>query len=281
MTATLEVGGVRLAYEDCRAPGRPFVLVHGFTGNRHDFRDHYDALCAIGRTVIYDQRGHGDSTSVGDPAAYSFDRLVDDLHGLLAGLGIAQCDLLGHSMGGMIALRYALAHAESVASLVLMNTSARMPDGFMRMVFDAGGGLAMAEGMERLAEVARSLTQDNSRRPAASIRYEQTIGTDAYWERHRQRMLSMDPAAFAALGTEMCDQQALTARLAEIGCPTTIIVGEEDAPFLRPTEELEAGIPRARRVVIADAAHSPQLESPDQWWTAIRGHLQWARESIS
>jgi len=281
MTDTIDIDGVRIAYEDSGGPGRPFVLVHGFTGNRHDFRSHYEALSELGRTVIYDQRGHGDTTDLGDPSAYRFDLLVRDLHLLLRALEIDRCDLLGHSMGGMIALRSALEHPENVASLVLMDTSARMPDGFMRMVFAAGGELALREGMERLAEVARSLSAADPRRPPASIRFENKAGVDAYWERHRQRMLAMDPAAFGALGTEMCDQEPLTARLSEITCPTTIIVGDEDMPFVGPSAEMAAGIPDARLVVVAGAAHSPQLEEPEQWWSAIVEHLSRARGAIT
>lgn len=277
MASVMETAGVRLAYEDCHGPGRPLVLVHGFTGNRDDFRDHYGALCEIGRTVIYDHRGHGDSIDCGNAAAYTFDILVRDLEALLRELDIESCDLLGHSMGGMVALRYALAHSERVASLILMDTSARIPDGFMRAVFSAGGALAMNEGMERLVAVARAMGQGDPNRPAAAARFEQRVGTEVYWDRHRRRMLAMDPAAFGALGVEMCDQEPLTDRLSEIACPTTIIVGEEDTPFLQPSVELELGIPGARRVVIADAAHSPQLENPDQWWAAIVDHLRWAR----
>lgn len=277
MVAELEIDGVRLVYEDCGGAGRPLVLVHGFTGNRHDFRDHYGALCAIGRTVIYDHRGHGDSTDLGDAAEYTFGHLIGDLDRLLNGLQVDRCDLLGHSMGGMVALRYALVYPHRVASLVLMDTSARVPDGFMRAVFEAGGAIAAREGMERLVAVARSMGQADPNRAGAALRYEQRVGSDVFWERHRRRMLAMDPIAFGALGLAMCDQQPVTDRLSEIGCPTTIIVGEEDRPFLRPAEEMERHIAGARRVVIADAAHSPQLENPDAWWTAIVDHLRWAR----
>lgn len=279
MASACEIGGPCLVYEDCGGAGRPFVLVHGFTGNRNDFRDHYDDLCGIGRTVIYDHRGHGDSADLGDPAQYSFDHLVGDLDRLLAALDIEACDLLGHSMGGMVALRYALARPRRVASLVLMNTSARVPDGFLRLVFSAGGEIALRDGMDRLVEVARSLGQSDPKRPAAAVRYEETVGSEAFWERHRRRMLAMDPAAFAALGLAMCDQVPVTDRLDEIACPTTIIVGDEDLPFLRPSAEMAERIAGARRVVIAGAAHSPQLENPSAWRRAIADHLRWARAS--
>ena len=52
---------------------------------------------------------------------------------------------------------------------------------------------------------------------------------------------------------------------------------KEDAPFLGPSDELERGIPGARRVTIPDAAHSPQLENPAPWFDAIRTHLERVR----
>ena len=274
---SLTINGIEIAHQDCPAPSRPFVLVHGFTGNRLDFEDHYDALCALGRTVAYDHRGHGESSHAGASEGYSLDHLVDDLHQFLRALGIKQLDLLGHSMGGMVALRYALAHPGNIASLVLMNTSARAPDAFDRNIFTVGGELASGQGMATLAEVAKKLARDDPNRPAASRSYERRVGSEEFWERHRRRMTAMDPCAFGALGVEMCDQRPLTDRLSEIDCPTTIIVGDQDVPFLKPSDEMAEAIPGARRVVIPDSAHSPQLENPDAWFTAIRDHLDRAR----
>lgn len=270
------VNGVRLVYEDLGAGERPLVLVHGLTGFRDDFRERLPALTAFGRTIVYDQRGHGDSANTGDPASYSFDQLVADLAGLLDARGVAGCDLLGHSMGGMIALRFALAHPARVASLVLMDTAARAPDRMPRAPFAAAGAIARADGMAALAALLRARAAGEADRPAAERRLEAEWG-EAYWERRRRRFTAMDPEAFAVLTLELIDQAPLTDRLAEIGCPTTVIVGEQDAGFLAPSSELAAGIPGARLVRIANAAHSPQIENPSAWMAAIGAHLAWAR----
>jgi 2-succinyl-6-hydroxy-2,4-cyclohexadiene-1-carboxylate synthase len=71
--------------------------------------------------------------------------------------------------------------------------------------------------------------------------------------------------------------ESVGARLGEIRCPTLVMVGEQDRPFLPAAEELARGIPRARHVVIEGAAHSPQLESPESWLAAVRDHLARAR----
>ncbi|MGH7291971.1 MAG: alpha/beta fold hydrolase, partial [Myxococcota bacterium] len=136
---TLTINGADLVYEDVGHGSRAFVLVHGFTGFRDDFRERLPALAALGRTIIYDHRGHGESANTGDAASYTFAQLVDDLGTLLDALDIARCDLLGHSMGGMLALRFALARPQRVASLVLMDTAARTPDHMPRAPMAAAG----------------------------------------------------------------------------------------------------------------------------------------------
>jgi 2-succinyl-6-hydroxy-2,4-cyclohexadiene-1-carboxylate synthase len=269
---TLTVNGVDLAYEDCGGGPRPFVLVHGFTGYRDDFRDQLPALTQLGRTIVYDHRGHGESTNTGNAANYSFAQLVDDLRALLDALDVPHCDLLGHSMGGMIALRFALAHPERVASLVLMDTAARAPDHFPRAPLAAAGAIARSDGMATLAALIRGRAADEPNRAAAEIRMERELG-DAYWERRRHRLVAMDPEAFAVLGLELVDAPPLTDRLAAIRCPTLVIVGEQDAGFLAPAQELASRIEGAMLVTVPDAAHSPQLENPPAWFEAIRTHL--------
>ena len=271
------INGAELVYEDLGESERPFVLVHGLTGFRDDFRERLPALADLGRTIVYDHRGHGESANVGDPASYSFGHLVDDLAGLLDARRVPRCDLLGHSMGGMIALRFALAHPERVASLVLMDTAARAPDRMPRAPFAAAGAIARSDGMATLAALLRARAADETDRPAAERRLEAEWG-EAYWERRHRRFTAMDPEAFAVLTLELVDQPPLTDRLAEIRCPTTVIVGEEDAGFLASSAELAAGIPDARLVRIADAAHSPQIENPSAWLDAVGAHLIWARQ---
>lgn len=103
------------------------------------------------------------------------------------------------------------------------------------------------------------------------------MGSEVYWQRIHAKLTAMDPAAFGELGGALVAQESVRGRLGEITCPTLIIVGEEDRPFLAPADELAAGIPQARRVTIAHAAHSPQHENPEAWFAAVRAHLLRAR----
>ena len=276
-TGRAKLGEVEIEWERTGPGDRPFVLVHGFTGSRDDWADVLPALAELGPTVTLDQRGHGDSTNPGTPEAYSLEQLVGDLSGFLDAMEIGSCDLLGHSMGGMVCLRLALAHPERIASLVLMDTAAGPIAGGVRKIFEVGGKIAREQGMAALFAAMRAQAANDPERSAASRRTEETMGPDRYWERVRAKIEAMDPEAFATLGPLLATHEGVEDRLAEIRCPTTVVVGEEDAAFLAPSQLLEAGIRGARRVEIPGAAHSPQIENPEPWLTAIREHLARAR----
>ena len=124
---TLHRNGVDMAWSERGSgpDGTPtFVLVHGFTGSAHDFALEVDALAAHRRVVTLDQRGHGCSAQAGTLDGYTIDQLVSDLVAFLEAVGGGPVDLLGHSMGGRVALGTVLSRPDLVASLILMDTSA-------------------------------------------------------------------------------------------------------------------------------------------------------------
>jgi pimeloyl-ACP methyl ester carboxylesterase len=274
----LAVRGMEMELEDAGSGARPFVLVHGFTGSRDDFREHVPELARLGRTIALDLRGHGGSSNSGRADDYTLDGLVADLHAAFDALDLERVDLLGHSLGGMVTLRYALAHPKRVASLVLMDTSASP----IRMRFSekARAGiatLAREQGMGALAIAMREMASRNPDAPPSAKRTEERMGSDVFWERVRRKLAAMDPVAWDTLSRSLGEQVSVADRLGEIACPTLVIVGAEDAAFLKPSDELVRGIFGATRVTVPDAAHSPQLENPEAWSTAIHAHLARAR----
>src|SRR3954463_12718953 len=115
----------KLAYAEAGAGGRPFLLLHGFTGAKEDFTEWLDRLAGEGwHAVAPDNRGHGTSPKPDDEAGYSFDLLADDVFELADSLWGARTPfvLLGHSMGGMVAQVAALRAPERFNGLILMDT---------------------------------------------------------------------------------------------------------------------------------------------------------------
>jgi len=266
--ARIQVGPLEVRYEDHGRGDRPFVLVHGFTGFSDDFADVFGPLSSHGRTLAPDQRGHGGTSN--PRAGYSLDQLTADLAGFLDGLGVERCDLLGHSLGGMVALRLTLNAPERVASLVLMDTAARAIEGRFRAAAGAAAWLPPS-WIWRLVRAGRG------RLPAPMQRAEQAMGPERYWQRLRTKLHAMDRAAYRPLAREVAGQASLAPRLSEIRCPTLVIVGDEDAPFRAPSAEMADAIPDAKLVVVEGAHHSPQIEATEAWLHAIGEHLARAR----
>ena len=128
-------GPVEIAYLD-EGEGEPIVLVHGFSSNKEVnwvAPGWVDTLTRAGRRAIaLDNRGHGDSSKLYDPADYDRAKMAEDVRALLDHLGIERADVMGYSMGARITANLALAHRERMRSASFGGLG-------MRLV--AGGGL--------------------------------------------------------------------------------------------------------------------------------------------
>lgn len=254
-TACFDIGG-----------GHPFVLVHGFTGSKLDFQDQLPWFADLRRVIAYDQRGHGETSN---HRPYDFDELVADLLRLLTVLEIDRCDLLGHSLGGMVAMRAVLAAPERFDSLILMDTAAGTLPDMPRETRERLNALVTEQGCAALLPWMRATEPTPAQQ--RGIDY---LGPEEHWRRIEVKLEQMDPLAFKELGPLLRNQPSLIDRLGEITCPTTIIVGEHDTAFLEPSKELAEHLPRGRLVTLAGAAHSPQYESAEAWRQAVREHLE-------
>src|SRR2546422_163854 len=120
---TARVNGVSLYYE-VAGRGAPLVLVHGFACGIRSWDPQVRALSRYRRVIAYDVRGHGLSDAPPEAAAYSQATSVADLHALLAHLKIGRAVVGGLSMGGNIALNFAIAHPAMVSALIVADTGA-------------------------------------------------------------------------------------------------------------------------------------------------------------
>jgi pimeloyl-ACP methyl ester carboxylesterase len=162
-------GGVEIAYLD-QGEGEPILLIHGFASNSAvNWIDPgwVRTLTGAGRRVIaYDNRGHGQSEKLYDPAFYGAPLMAEDGRRLLDHLGIARADVMGYSMGARIA-----------AFLLL-----RRPDRVRSAIF-GGLGINMVRGMAGTGPIARALEaprmEDVTNETARSFRaFAEQTGSD-------------------------------------------------------------------------------------------------------
>lgn len=132
------INGLRLHYLDWGTPGKQaLILLHGGSAYAQwwdffapSFTEHFHVIAP-------DWRGHGDSQHA-DPPAYSTRHYIDDLHKLLAKIGIERPVILGHSMGGHNAIIYATQHAAEMAALVMVDTNVSYPESAVKFLRELG-----------------------------------------------------------------------------------------------------------------------------------------------
>lgn len=249
--------------------GRPFLLVHGFTGAKEDFADHVPCFARHSEAITFDLRGHGESGHPSDRSAYSFDLLVADALAVADAYGADRFVLLGHSMGGMVARRIVLEHPDRVAGLVLMDTAPGKPQGIDADMAEVAAQLALEDGMAELRvllDAANPLGSEADQRVRAH--------RPGYIEFGARKWAATEPAAYASLLREIVRQPDQLDAMRAIACPTLVIVGEQDEPFFDDARAMADAIDGAELLVVPEAGHSPQFENPDDWFPAVDRFVQ-------
>lgn len=274
----IDLGEVSLAVLEAGAGGAPLLLAHGFTGAKEDFADEVARLGDLGFHVVApDHRGHGDSDQPEDEAAYSFERFAVDVIRLVDRLDWQTFDLLGHSMGGMIAQHVALSHPHRVTRLVLMDTHhGPLPDLDVELLA-VGVELARTAGLDAIRQVLE-LGDEPLTNPAHERLLAERPGYKEFCDR---KFLAASPAMYAAMLPRFAEGPDRLEDLASIACPTLVMVGDLDEPFLAASHAMASTIPGARLAVLPGAGHCPQFEATDAWRAALDDFLGVGREATA
>ncbi len=243
----------RLHYQDIdytlpwEAPEPPVVLIHGLGGSWRNWILQIPWLARHRRVLALDCRGAGESTA--PDRDWTTADMAQDVAELLELLDIPRAALVGLSMGGTVALQFALTHPARLAELVLVDTLAGLPAALFQMAAPALEQIETAP----MAEVARTrITNAFTDRVDPALR-DYVIGEVA-----RNNPTHYRRAARATFSFNVRE------RLGEIDAPTTIIFGEDDR--VTPTVlgiDLRDRIPGARYHEIGGAGHICNMEYPD------------------
>jgi len=267
----VHTGSVELEIAETGVGGRPLLMVHGFTGAKEDFGDWWDQLAERGWHVVApDLRGHGASDHPDRAEDYSLELFESDLVALVDDLGWDRFVLVGHSMGGMIGQDIAIHHRERIQGLVLMDTVANAP-----AMKGGGATLVVLKVVSRLfgmKTMARFLRKPPPGSPESVRRlYAERPG---YADWAQAKILASSPVMARTMTAALPGRADRVPALRSLDMPVLVIVGEHDMPgFLDESSRMADAIPGATFVVMDGAAHSPQLETPDQWWAAVTGFL--------
>ena len=286
---TLEGQEVRMAYMDVApsgpANGRTAVLMHGKNFGGYYWRNVAQTLAAAGyRVVVPDQVGWGKSSK--PDIHYSFQLLAANTAQLLDSLGIQGVAVVGHSTGGMLAVRFALMYPQRVTQLVLedplglQDYRVHIPPQPDQTLYQAELANTDAAKVRAVYEHYFAHPQPETYEPLAEVQIRVTrSGEYPRW------------AKASALAYQMIYQQPVRSEYRLLQMPTLVIVGAQDrtvplASYAPAGERAEMGdfvelgraavkeVPHGRLVVIADCGHIPHLEKPREFQEALLGFLR-------
>lgn len=254
----VEVDDGRLYYETAGS-GTPVVFVHAFALDTRMWDDQFEALAREFRVVRYDARGFGRSSVplAGRPYAHG-----DDLAALLTKLDAHRPHLVGASMGGRIALDFAVTQPDALRSVVAVDTviggwpwSRAFVEAYSP-ILQAGrrGDIAAAKA----AWLALPLFAPARANKQVDARLTRMVEDYSGWH-----FVNADPERRVAPPT--------LSQLGKIRAPTLAMVGDNDLPeFHRMAESVERQVANARRLSVPGAGHLASMESPELVTKSLR-----------
>ena len=258
----LTLNGARINYERAGG-GIPVVFLHAGLADSRMWAAQADEFARDFDVIRPDIRGFGRSEM--PPGRWS---AVSDLLALIDALELKPVHLVGCSMGGGIALDFALLHAERISRLVLVGAAVAgtQPDAEDATLIAKVSDARKARDFEALNDAMLELFLDGPHRrpghvagPVRELVYEMN-----------ERAMRVD---FDRSPPDQLDPPAAQ-RLAEVTAPTLVVVGDSDVPrVLKDSELLASKIPNARKAMIHDAAHLPNMEHPEEFNRIVRDFL--------
>lgn len=250
--------------------GSPLVLIHGFLVNHLEYDDIIAPLAKHFRVIAVDLPGFGDSEKP-PPARYPYgiEAFAEAVADVIAAMGLGRVSLLGHSMGGAIALTVAAEHPELVEKLVVINGlvypfpldfKARLP------LLPVVGPFLFKQLYGR--SLFRSYFRDNVYAKGHPLPLDRI---DAYYDRFNTP--AARESAYAVMKA-ILDTRPVVARIPRVAAKTLVVWGRHD-PLFRPAlgQRLAREIPGARLEVL-ETGHAPNEEQPEQLASIVTEFLQ-------
>jgi 2-succinyl-6-hydroxy-2,4-cyclohexadiene-1-carboxylate synthase len=265
----IAVNGINLNVETSgRGDGPPLLLLHGFSRDARAWEPLLPCFQEY-RTVCVDLIGHGKSDSPADPGRYGMAHAVEDLTALLHHLDIERAALLGYSLGGRVALHFAIEAPQLLWALVIESASPGIEDDMERDArFASDVQLAASievDGIESFVErwQAQPLFASQRQLPAAVLQ-----------EQRRQRLDNSTLGLANSLrGMGAGAQRWLLPELPHINAPTLFVAGALDQRYATLAPVMAAAVPGAEHHVIRGAGHTVHLEQAQPYAALVTDFL--------
>lgn len=264
-----DVNDGRLYFESAGDGDDSIVFVHAGIADSRMWNPQYPDFAKDHLVTRYDMRGYGESSLKSGEFSHA-----RDLYALLSLLGIEQTVLVGCSMGGTICMDFAVSYPHMVRGLVMVCSD---PPGFSfdetnftpPPAFEESVSAFKAGDLERAAEKEVEIWVDGVSRTS------QEVDPDVRELVYKMNVKALQNEAAAVDAQESLLNPNAADDLESLEVPTLVIIGELDQqPMQIAADEMASRLPSAKKVVIKDAAHLPNLEHPDEFTKVLRDWLK-------
>jgi len=259
------INGAQIYYE-VAGTGQPFVMLHAGVSDSRQWNNEFAYFAQEYTVIRYDARGFGKSK----PVEGEFSNL-EDLKALLDHLQISDSlILMGCSMGGGLSMDFALENPSRAKALIMVGSG----PGGLELDIPSPKKFAEAEkayekkDWDLLVELYTQIWFDGINRTAEQV--DPTM---------RKLVYEMNRTSLMHHATGLGEQRPnieppAATRLQELTVPILVVVGEEDVPYIRAAaDHMVEKIPSARKVVMQDAAHLPNMEHPEKFQQIVSEFL--------
>lgn len=246
------------------------LLLHGGPGFDHSgFKPAFSQLAKDAQVVYLDLRGNGRSDS-GPPSKWTLEQWADDVYGFCQALAIDAPVVLGHSMGGIVAMVYALRHTHHPSKLILSSTSVQPVGERSFAVFERLGGASARAAAIAFWTKPSDTTLERYEQLCMPL-YTRTAPFADFLERAVR-----NPDMRLVFVEDELQRLDLLSQLDRIACPTLVIAGEDDPITpIEDAEEIAASIhPEFVKLVrFARAGHGVYRDCPEAFFQCLRNFL--------
>ncbi|WP_102274156.1 2-succinyl-6-hydroxy-2,4-cyclohexadiene-1-carboxylate synthase [Cytobacillus massiliigabonensis] len=247
----------------------PLVLLHGFTGNACSWRTLKPYLKDITAIFAIDIVGHGNTDTPADISRYTIESAARDIDLIFQQMGIGQANILGYSMGGRLALTFALNYPNRVDKLILESASPGLEEekhrAARRIQDEKLGMRILEEGIPSFIEYWENIPLFASQK-----RLEENIKEEI----RKQRLTNSKIGLVNSLkGMGTGSQPSWWNQLDKLSMPVLLLTGKQDDKFCQIADRMQGKMKHARRITISDCGHAIHVEKPKIFGTIVSEFL--------
>ena len=259
-----DINGISYNVEQ-EGEGFPLVMLHGFTGDCRTWQPFYTQWSKKYKLIAIDIVGHGKTDSPGNIERYDMLSVSHDLKKILDQLEIKKADVLGYSMGGRLALSFAVQYPESLRKLILESSSPGLATeeerGSRRTQDEKLASFIQENGIEKFVQYWENI-------PLFSTQKNLPLQKQVAVKKQRLQN-SVIGLSNSLIGMGTGAQPSWWQDLPDIKAETLLITGELDQKFCSIAERMKKKLNNVTWIKVENCGHAIHVENPEKFGTIV------------